>query len=80
MSHYAIKYPTFYFHKCKVTGLNCNYIIYVMIVSDWYNLTNYCLNNGSWLGLKLQQMLFYMRRARKWNAFFLLSFITMSCN
>lgn len=41
-----------------------------MIVGDWYNLTNYCLNNGSWLGLKLQQMLFYRRKARKLNAFF----------
>lgn len=41
-----------------------------MTVGDWYNLTNYCLNNGSWLGLKLQQMLFYMRKARKLNTFF----------
>ena len=41
----------------------------VMIVGDWYNSTNYCLNNESWLGLKLQQMLFYMRRIKKLNAF-----------
>lgn len=40
-----------------------------MIVGDWYNLTNYCLNNGNWLVLKLQQMLYYMRRTRKLNAF-----------
>lgn len=69
MPHHAIKYPTFYFLKFKVIGLNYNDTISVMIVGDWYNLTNYCLNNGSWLGLKLQQMLFYMRTARKLNAF-----------
>lgn len=80
MPCYTIKYLTFYFHKFKVIGLNYNYIISVMIVGDWYNLTNYCLNNGSWLGLKLQQMLFYRRKARKLNAFFLLSFIIMGCN
>lgn len=70
MEHYAIKYPTSYFHKSKVIGLNYNYMISVMIVSDCYNLTNYCLNNESWLGPKLQQMLFYVRRTRKLNAFF----------
>lgn len=69
MSHYAVTYPIFHCHKFKVIGLNYNNIISVMTVDDWYNLTNYCLNNGSWLGLKLQQMLFYIR-ARKLNAFF----------
>lgn len=69
MSHHAIKYHTFYFHKFKVIGLNYNDIISVMIVDDWYNLTNYCLNNGSWLGLKLKPMIFYMRRARRLNTF-----------
>lgn len=53
--------PTSIFHESKVVGLNYNYIISVIITSDWYNLTNCCLNNGSWLRLKLQQMVFYVR-------------------
>jgi hypothetical protein len=65
--------PTFYFHKSKVIGLNYNYTISVIFTSDWYNLTNYCQNNRSWLWLKLQQMVFYGRWTRKQWLFFLLS-------
>lgn len=60
-----MQYPNFYFHKSKIVGLNYNYIISVIITSDWYNLTNYCLNNGSWLRLKLQQMVFCVRQTRE---------------
>lgn len=69
-----MQYPNFYFHKSKIVGLNYNYIISVIITSDWYNLTNYCLNNGSWLRLKLQQMVFCVRQTRE-QCFFLLSLI-----
>lgn len=40
-----------------------------MIVGDWYNLTNYCLNNGSWLGLKIATNAFLYEKSKETECF-----------